>query len=190
VIGNVTFGCGEDSLDHGIYVSHTRGVVSNNISYGNAGFGIHCWHNCNELDISNNLVFDNPEGGIVVGQGDSPNYGDVPADNFVVSNNIAIDNGREGIRESGATGPNNEFLNNILWNNEDDRILLKTGTADGTIVGDPGFVNFQPDGSGDYRLQSGSPAVDAGVAAGAPLTAIDGTPRPQSSGVDIGIYER
>jgi len=190
VIGNVAFGCGEDELDHGIYVSHTRGVVANNVAYGNSGFGIHCWHNCNELTISNNLVFDNPEGGIVIGQGDGPNYGEVPADNFVVSNNIAVDNGRDGIRESGATGPNNEYLNNILWDNGTDRISLKTGTADGTIVGDPDFVNFQPDGSGDYRLQTGSPAVDAGVPTGAPVTAIDGTPRPQSKGVDIGIYER
>lgn len=190
VIGNIAFGCGGDELDHGIYVSHGRGMVSNNIAYDNAGYGIHCWHNCNELDISNNLVFGNPQGGIVIGQGDSPNYGEVPADNFIVANNIAIDNGRDGIRESGETGPNNEFLNNILWNNGTDKINLNTGTANGTLIEDPGFVDFRPDGSGDYRLRPGSPAVDAGAATGFPSTDIDGTPRPQGGGVDIGVYER
>ncbi len=190
VIGNVTFGCGDKELDHGIYVSHTRGVVTNNMSYGNAGFGIHCWHNCNELVISNNLVFDNPEGGIVIGQGDSPNYGDVSADGFVVSNNIAVDNGRDGIRESGATGSDNLFVNNLLWDNGTEKISLKTGSETGTINSDPAFVDFRPDGSGDYRLQSSSPAVDAGVSAGAPAVAFDGTPRPQARGIDIGIYER
>ena len=35
-------------------------MISNNIAFDNAGFGIHCWHACNALTISNNLVFDNP----------------------------------------------------------------------------------------------------------------------------------
>ena len=65
--------------------------------------------------VSNNVLFDNAEGGIVVGQGDGPNNGSVAADHFVVSNNIAVDNGKEGIKESGTTGSHNRFLNNILW---------------------------------------------------------------------------
>ena len=190
VIGNIAARCGADKLDHGIYVSHPNGMVTNNIAYGNAGFGIQCWHNCNALSISNNLVFDNPEGGIVIGQGDGPNNGDVAADNFVVANNIAIDNGREGIRESGATGPNNQFLNNVLWDNETNRILLKTGNERGTLVADPQFVNFKSDGSGDYHLRPGSPALGAGVELGAPSIDIDGKPRPPEGGVDIGIYQQ
>ena len=190
VIGNIAAHCGADKLDHGIYVSHPNGMVTNNIAYGNAGFGIQCWHNCNALSISNNLVFDNPEGGIVVGQGDGPNNGDVAADNFVVANHIAIDNGREGIRESGATGRNNQFLNNILWDNETNRILLKTGSERGTLVADPQFVDFKSDGSGDYHLRPGSPALGAGVELGAPSIDIDGKPRPPEGGVDIGIYQQ
>ena len=38
--------------------------------------------------ITNNLVFDNGEGGILIGQGDGPNNGDVAADDMVVANNI------------------------------------------------------------------------------------------------------
>jgi len=190
VIGNRAYGCGRNALDHGIYVSHPGGVVANNIAFGNAGYGIHCWHNCNKLTISNNLVFDNSEGGIVVGQGDGPNNGSVAADHFVVSNNIAVDNGKEGIKESGTTGPNNRFLNNLMWQNGDDDVNLNTGTARGTRVEDPGFVDFRTDGTGNYRLRPGSPGIGAGVPDGAPATDIDGTARPSSGKVDVGAYER
>ena len=189
VIGNLAYGCGRSALDHGIYVSHPGGVVANNISFDNAGFGIHCWHNCNALTISNNLVFGNPEGGIVVGQGDGPNNGWVAADNFVVSNNIAVGNGRNGIKESGTTGRNNRFLNNLMWQNGNDRIGLDTGSETGTRVADPGFVNFRPDGTGDYRLRPGSPAIGTGVELGAPTTDIVGNPRSLTGRVDIGVFQ-
>ena len=187
IVGNVVYGCGDNELDHGIYMGHARGTVSNNIAYGNPGFGIHCWQACDELVIANNLVFDNGEGGIVVG---AANDDDVPADDFVVVNNIVVGNGRDGIREGGDTGSGNRYLNNLLWNNDNDRILLMTGQETGTLVTDPRFVDFQGDGSGDYRLQPSSPAVDAGVAELAPPIAIDSTPRPLSRGIDLGVYEQ
>jgi hypothetical protein len=189
VIGNLAFGCGGSSLDHGIYVSHARGVVSNNIAFDNAGFGIHCWHACNALTISNNLVFNNPQGGIVIGQGDGPNNGTVAADHFVVSNNIAVGNGRDGIRESGATGSNNRFLNNMLWDNADNDVALNTGSQTGTLVENPLLGNLRPDGTGDYRPRAGSPALGAGVSDGAPRTDIDGRGRPTAA-VDLGPYQR
>jgi pectate disaccharide-lyase len=189
VIGNVAHGCGASALDHGIYVSHPGGTVANNISYGNAGYGIHCWHNCNHLVVSNNLVFDNGEGGILIGQGDGPNYGEVAADNFVVSNNIAVNNGEYGIEESGATGPNNRYLNNNVYNNAAGGLDLQTGQETGTITARPGFVDFRPDGTGDYRLEPNSSIIDAGTTEGAIGMDIIGTPRPRGGGVDLGVYE-
>jgi hypothetical protein len=190
IIGNVVDNCGLDSKGHGIYTGHTAGVVSNNISYGHRGYGIHCWHNCNSLTISNNVVFDNGEGGIIIGQGDNPNFGKVAADDFVVANNIAVRNGGAGIEEYGATGPNNAFLHNIVFDNETSGIDLQSGEEFGTINSDPEFVDLRPDPAGDYRLSSGSPGVDAGTPVGAPSTDFAGEPRPQGSGVDIGVYER
>ena len=189
VIANVVSGCGSSALDHGIYVSHPGGTVANNISYGHAGYGIHCWHNCNGLVISNNLVFDNAEGGIIVGQGDGPNNGDVDADDFVVSNNIAVGNGGDGISESGATGSNNRYLNNNVFGNAEGGMDLKTGVETGTVETSPGFVDFRPDGSGDYRLLPTSPMIDAGTGEGAVGIDLVGTTRPRGGGVDVGAYE-
>jgi hypothetical protein len=190
LIANVVSNCGASALDHGIYVSHPGGTVANNISYGNAGFGIHCWHNCNHLVVSNNLAFDNAEGGILIGQGDSPNEGDVDADGFVVSNNIAVANGNYGIAESGATGSNNRYLNNNVYDNEAGGMDLQTGQETGTLTLSPEFVDFQPDGSGDYRPQPSSPIIDAGTTEGAVDVDIIGVPRPRGSGIDLGVYEQ
>ena len=190
VIGNVVHDCGSSALDHGIYVSHPGGTVANNIAYGNAGFGIHCWHNCNRLVVSNNLVFDNDEGGILIGQGDGPNNGSVEADGFVVSNNLAVNNGEYGIRESGATGSGNQYINNNVFGNAVGGIDLQTGVETGTVEISPDFVDFRPDGSGDYRLRASSPMIDAGTGLGALGVDITGTPRPRGGGVDIGVYEQ
>ena len=186
IIGNVVHGCGSSMLDHGIYAAYSHGLIADNTSYGNAGYGIHCWHNCGQLVISNNVAFGNG-GGIVVGQGDSPHFGRIPADHVTVSNNIVVDNRVVGIAEAGATGPANRYLDNLLYRNGDDRLELRTGTESGTVTADPEFVD---DDSGNYRLRDSSPGVDAGTNLGAPPYAIDGAPRPSGRGYDIGAYER
>ena len=186
IIGNVVHGCGNNELDHCIYVGHEGGTIANNIAYGSPGFGIHCWQACDQLVITSNLAFDNAEGGIVVGAARE----DAVADDVLVSNNIVVGNGRDGIREGGATGGNNRYRNNLLWNNDRDRILLKLGNEADTIVADPRFINYRPDGSGDYRLQPSSPAVNGGFTDSSPSVAIDGTPRPQGGAVDCGVYEQ
>jgi len=190
IVSNVVSDCGSSSLEHGIYPAHAQGTISNNMSFGNSGYGIHCWHACNALTISNNLVFDNGDGGILVGQGDAPNYGDVPADNLVVSNNIAYANRGVGIVEYGATGSNNRFLNNSVADNEGEGMSLQAGGESGTSTASPEFVDFQPDGSGDYRLEPSSPLVDSGTSTGAPATDIAGAARPLGAGYDVGPYER
>lgn len=54
---------------------------------------------------------------------------------------------------------------------------------------DPRFVDLQ---GKDYRLQPGSPAIDAAVPSSGPELGHDfaGTPRPQGTRKDIGAFER
>jgi len=51
---------------------------------------------------------------------------------------------------------------------------------------DPMFIN---PASGDFRLQGGSPAIDAGITLAEVLNDFDGISRPHGSGYDIGAYE-
>jgi len=55
----------------------------------------------------------------------------------------------------------------------------------GRAVNAPGFVVEEP----DHRLRPGSPAIDAGIAAGAPAADLEGRPRPCGVAVDLGAYE-
>ena len=161
---------------HGIYVSDLRTKVQNNIVYGTGGWGIHTWHYADELTISNNLVTNNAQGGIIIGGGSEV------ADGFTVTNNIATNN-RYGIREYGQTGTNRYENNLVYGNSPEDDIALKGNTHRGTLFADPLLVK-----AGDeYRLDSGSPAADAGVALGAPPTDYDGEVRTEP--FDVGPFD-
>jgi len=56
----------------------------------------------------------------------------------------------------------------------------------GNISVNPMFVDAF---NGDYHLQDNAPCVDSGTPVGAPSTDIEGNPRPQGFGVDMGAYE-
>ncbi len=60
-------------------------------------------------------------------------------------------------------------------------------TGTGNINADPLFVN-----AGDFHLQSGSPAINAGTNTGAPATDIEGNPRALTVAdpADMGAYEK
>jgi hypothetical protein len=173
---------------HGIYDATPRGKVLNNIAYRNEAFGIHLWHAATGNVVSSNLSFNNGVGGIQVGAGDSP--GGVVGDNYVITNNIILDNPLFGIRIGGSLGRNNRYLNNLIYRNGSTYAGADSGIA-GTLEADPQLVNYQPDGfgaGGDYHLTATSPAIGAGSSLGAPDVDYDDTARPSSAGYDIGPY--
>jgi hypothetical protein len=193
MIGNVVHDIGPTTPNngvHGLYHSNLRGRIVNNIAYRNAGWGIHTWHNPKDVLIANNLVFENRQGGIIVGAGDSPGTG--YADGFLVTNNIVVKNyGHAGIIEYGAYGPGNLFMNNLVWGNPVGAYtVMPMSKVSGSIALDPKFVKYDAVGnSGDYHLLEGSPAIDHGASKMAPDDDIEGTKRPQGAGFDIGPYE-
>jgi hypothetical protein len=201
IIGNVVNNIGDTYPElceyvHGIYHSTARGHIMNNISYDNAGCGINLWHAATATVVTNNLSFGNKEHGISLGTNTDNTDGDT-GDNFIVANNISIDNALLGIRERIGVGSHNQYLNNIVYGNGDapfgDEHYDWPSSADNkdinTITEDVRFVDYQINGTGDYHLQPGSPAIDAGTNVGAPSTDFDGKTRPRGKGFDIGPYE-
>ena len=188
IIGNVVHDIGDYTAPnpsvHGIYHSNLRGHVWNNITYRNQGWGIHLWHAPSQVMVSSNTVFNNGYGGILIG-------GDPGVDDYtVVANNIVAYNGRYGISEYGNTGTHNQYVKNLVYQNAYGAFNLLNGLTDsGTVAANPQFVNYQPDGSGDYHLLSSSPAIGAGTSQGAPSIDFAGGSRPQAGNWDIGAYE-
>ncbi|PYU92591.1 MAG: hypothetical protein DMG25_11805, partial [Acidobacteria bacterium] len=197
VIGNYAHDNGPSSACnyiHGIYIANSSNpgsgaYVANNISFRNSGWGIQLWHSATQETLVNNTIFNNLTGGIVVGAGSGSGVTD---DNTVVSNNIVYNNpGTDGgIVEEGSTGTHNTYTDNLVFGNTPVNISLQNGlTATGTVSANPLFVNFSGTTTGDYHLQSSSPAIDVGTSTSAPTTDYDGNTRPQGGAWDIGAYE-
>jgi hypothetical protein len=184
-------GCG---FIHGIYKANQGGHVLNNIIAQISGYGIHCWHACTGITVANNTVLNSGSGGMTFGDGDAPANGNSLFGNSIVSNNISVNNNGYGIREyeysgQNTIGANNQFLNNLVYGNSRGGFSLLNGnTAQHTIAADPQLVNYQADGTGDYHLQAGSPAIGAGTSIGAPSTDFSGILRLPGIGDDIGAY--
>ena len=175
-----------NGLVHGIYAS-TPANIENNLVHGVPGVGIHLWHDAHHVNILNNTVFGNGAG-ILVGAGDFVRTR-APNDHTVVANNIVYDNAQNGITEQGLTGTHNVYSHNLVYRNGTDW-NLKTGMRPvGTVAADPKFVNYIPTGGGDYRPAPGSPAIDAARSVCGLTADLDGAPRGQGLGTDIGAYE-
>jgi outer membrane biosynthesis protein TonB len=177
---------GKCATQQGIYISDANSYIANNVISGVAAIGIHQWHAATASTIVNNTVFHCKEG-ILIGDGDS---GALPggSENNYVANNIVYDHQAYGIVEYGKVGKNNRYVNNLVFSSGTN-VKMLSGTASGTISANPMFVNYQANGSGNYRLQSSSPAIDKGLSTSAPLTDIEGVRRPKGAGIDIGAYE-
>ena len=205
VIGNVihdigTPGSAGDAylMPHGIYYGSPGGNCLNNVVYNTQGWGIHLWHEASDIIISSNTIFNNMHGGILIGSGGS--CSDCVDDNMLVTNNIVVYNeandpeggtiGGYGIIEESLTGTNNRYLNNLVYGNARGGFRLQNGlTHTGTVEADPQFVDYDPDGDGDYHLLPTSPAIDTGRPTGAPRYDCDDLSRPYGPAFDIGASE-
>jgi len=174
----------------GVYVrTGARPTLDRNTIAGNFanrdGGGVFAWdHGC--AFLTNNVIHNNQ----------AMHWGDglymANDAGLTVINNTIADNDGHGIYRF--DGPMPTVVNNILWGNGDDLTNVQSRYCDvedgdggeGNICADPLFVSAA---SGDYRLQVGSPAIDAGTGADAPRWDKNGTPRPQDVGFDMGAYE-
>jgi len=195
---------------HGIYLAGPGNTAVNNIVTRASGACIQSYHGATRLVISNNVAANCDRYGITISADSFAIPGGTRNDSTTVDNNIVVNNGQYGIREycqdpsqgPARVGPNNVYNNNIVYNNPNGNVVIcGGGTESGTITLTDAefaalFVNYTGDMNGDYHLQSGAVAIDAGTTSCAvgvsdcvPLTDFDGYPRPYGAAYDIGAYE-
>jgi len=180
----------------------TNCTISGNTATGYGGGGIECNHsspaitNCTITGNKATYVDGGHGGGICCYYESSPNI-----TNCTISANTAYHGG--GIYCEDYSSP--IVKNSILWDDtattSGNEIYLNTYYNSSTITvtysdvegGRSGIANINVDplfvGNGNYHLKAGSPCIDRGTSVGAPNYDIDGDPRPQGAGYDMGSDE-
>lgn len=188
VTGNNVHDIGPDGCRflHGIYIS-TQAVVKNNIVYRVSGTGLQLWRDASNVLVAGNTV-SGAHTGIVVGGGDYY-HTKGPNDRTQVHNNIVFDN-RYGIQELGETGPDNSYRNNLVFGNSGGDWKLADGKRHtGTVSAAPGFASYSRDGTPDFRLLPGSPAIGKALPASHSPGERDFSGKPRRVPPDIGAIE-
>lgn len=208
-VGNVSLYPRPTNRHYGFYVGGSDNLVENAHIHHTNDYGIHNYHGISlssrnvyrnltlhntsllydsgaaiiasrsdSVMIYNNILYGNTGHGILAGAQGS---------NTRIYNNTVYGGAQTGIYvEPGATGT--DVRNNIAYGNGTTQILgLGVGTVlSNNLITDPRFVNSS---AYDFSIQTGSPAIDAGITLSQIQTDFRGAPRPQGRAYDIGAYE-
>jgi len=161
-----------------------RNIVRNVSTLGGSTGGIIIASSGNGNIVSNNLIYNNNSFGIQIALG---------ATNTKVFNNTVYGNAETGIMNWYSNVTGTVIKNNIAWNNRAGQITDQTGNGttviSNNLTSDPKFVNPT---SNNFRVQSGSLAIDTGVNLWSEgvNTDFNAVPRPQICCYDIGAYEQ
>jgi hypothetical protein len=169
--GNVDLVDCNGTQAHGFYIQGTGHVVANNIAYDHSeGYGIQAYPDGAASIFAENTIVDNEDGCFVLSYA------------AVLMNNICAFNG--GFI-SGDGGLGCVISTNIRFASGSERPSSCLFTRD--ITRDPLFVNRS---GRNYRVQAGSPAINAANLLHFYSPDADNLLRPIGSGPDIGAYER
>ena len=176
VVGNDVREIGQAGSNqyHGIYVQGSGHRVINNVfAQIRGGYGITIYQSPSNVTVAQNTVVGSQtRSGILL---------DTLGGSITVVNNILIGNADYGIVNRRCDAGGCVVDRNLAWNN---RLGAVSGSATNTLQADPKFVD------GEYRVASGSPAINAARADFSFSPDRDRTPRPQSGGPDLGAYEK
>ena len=185
--------------DHGLYLCGNNELVTDNIVDHNAAIGLQIagYTTVTNMKVYNNVFSFNGSAGMVLW---------MALNGVDIKNNIIFGNQKYGIYDCGATGGGVVIDHDLIYGNNvsnggyanialTDQCGASTsfGYMLGTVVAaDPSFANSSTSYSAatDFQLQSGSPAIDAGLTLTTVPVDYAGSPRPQGAGNDIGAYDR
>ena len=182
-----------DNQLHGIYGTGTAFTITNNIFHSNRSYGVQVaaygyregyaspeYSDAKDWLIANNtFAFSQHRAGVVIWM--------PGVENCVVQNNIFYKNGGvNGILFYDQQGKQHLVRNNLFFPPGEN--LVSSGKdayqAIANLEADPEFAD---PASFDFRLQAGSPAIDAGTPDRSPAHDFVGIPRGEQ--VDIGAHE-
>jgi Concanavalin A-like lectin/glucanases superfamily/Purple acid Phosphatase, N-terminal domain/Protein of unknown function (DUF1565) len=179
--------------DHGIYSHATNATVINNIYHSMfRGWSIQLVDGATNWLIANNtFAFPNParDGQIVLYGGN--NGGSVPVTNVTVRDNIFYQPSNYAIVTNIDVPLNGCTIDhNIIYGASSVIDQASSCSINSNQIGvNPMLVNTSS-APYDFHLQSGSPAVDAGMTVSAVTSDFEGISRPQGAGPDLGASER
>jgi hypothetical protein len=169
--------------DHGIYLQGDDHLVANNVIHDHPdGFGIQAYDKGSRYVIVNNTVTNNGHSGIVVG-------GSGGVSHVTIRNNILANNYYGVQHDSSCPISNVVVENNVIFGNGSGTVQAGCSSisASGNNTANPLFVDPGTTTSRNLRVQSGSPAINAGRVDFATPTAFGGAARDAQP--DIGAYE-
>jgi hypothetical protein len=174
----------------------TDSVVRNNLLYDNHASGVSLYRIDGATGSTGNLVINNT----IVNAADGRwcvNINNGSTGNRVANNilyNLHSFRGAITIDSSslaGFTSDYNAVIGRFSTDGGNTVIGLPPWQALGydahAFVATPAELFLAP--GSDFHLRAGSPAIDAGTAAGAPTNDLDDAPRPVGGGIDVGAYE-
>ncbi len=192
---------GNMSLTRCAFVGNHAGRSGTIATRGDTGFS-QTWTNC--LFAGNS----SKNGSAICINGSSGPLGVIRAMNCTFATNTCIAGGRGGalytMKPSTNASSVFEVANCVFWGNFTNAIdrsgatqplpaVSYTDIDQAGYAGSNGNLNEDPmfadPANGNYRLHDGSPCLNTGTDVNAPEDDLDGTPRPQGDGFDMGAYE-
>jgi hypothetical protein len=196
---------------HCYYIESAYNLIDGGQTYNCSGYGIQIYNGYNSSAAHDNIIRNvriyhnggssNP-GGIVMSKGQNN-----LAYNNLIYNQIGSGHGIDISYEAHGSAA----YNNTIYNNSGTGVFVDTSVSGAIIKNNIIYNNLTPiddRGSGtlisknlttnplfvkaeanDFHLQATSPAIDAGTSISAVTVDLQGTPRPQAAGYDIGAYE-
>ncbi len=174
-------------------------LIENNLLYGNHASGISLYKIDGASGSTGNIVVNN-----TISQANDARWAiniQNASTNNTILNNILVNahSFRGAITASadslsGLMSDYNAVMDRFSTDNGNTQITLAqwqaaTGQDTHSVVVTPGSVQFADLAGNDYRLQSTSPAKNAGTSQLAPPADIEGLPRKAGAAYDIGAYE-